>query len=115
MAPKTKVLNKEERIKVEALASMLTVEQIADYLGIARATFFNILKRDSKVLRRYRKGRAKVIAQVAKGLIQDAMDGNMTARIFFLKTQAGWSDKEELPDPAPITINLVNPNGSKAD
>lgn len=89
-------LNAEQKIQVEALAAVLTRDQIADYFGIARTTFHRIMERDKEVEERYKKGKAKAVGSIAQNLVQQARDGNMTAIIFFLKTQAGWKETQGL-------------------
>lgn len=91
-----KLLTEEQIIQVEALAAYLSKEQIAAYMGIAKATWYEIEKRQPDVLERYEKGKAKVVGAVAQSLIQKARDGDNTAAIFYLKTQAGWKEKQEL-------------------
>ena len=98
MPPNPRVLTDEEKAHVEALAAVLTSEQIADYLGISRRTFYDIMERDDDVSARYKKGRAKAIGGVAKGLINKAMEGNIPAQIFFLKTQAGWKEAKAVQE-----------------
>ena len=90
------VLDDEQKIKVEALASVLTVEQIADYFGISRRSFFNVMERDPEVEMRYRKGRAKVLAKIAGALIKAAIEGDTASRIFYLKTQGGWRETSKV-------------------
>ncbi|AKI27360.1 hypothetical protein [Moraxella phage Mcat8] len=89
-------LDDKQIAQVEALASVLTLEQIADYFGITRPTFNAICERQPEVFLQYKKGKTKAIANVAQNLIRQAQDGNTTAIIFFLKTQAGWREKNEL-------------------
>lgn len=89
-------LTDEQVIQVKALAQYLSKEQIADYLGVARSTFDAILERDEQVFIHYKKGKASAIANVAKGLVQQAIEGNMTAAIFYLKTQAGWKETQDV-------------------
>ncbi len=96
MPPKPRVLNEEELAQVEALASVLSTEQIADYFGIARTTFYDIMNRQEGVSERYKRGRAKAIGSVSKGLLQKAQNGDNTAAIFYLKTQAGWKETVHL-------------------
>ena len=86
------LLTAEQIIEVQTLAAFLTSEQIADYLGIARTTFYKLLRNDPDISVRYKKGRARAITNVAGGLIQQALSGNTTAAIFYLKTQAGWRE-----------------------
>jgi len=91
-----KVLTHEQVIEVGALAAVLSQEQIADYLGIARNTFIAICERQPEVLEQYKKGKAKAIDEVAKGLILQAKQGNTSAAMFYLKTQAGWRETQHI-------------------
>lgn len=92
MARPIKTLTDDEKIQVEALAQYLTKEQIADYFGMSRPTFDAVLERDEDVSLHYKRGKARAIHSVARNLVKKAMDGNMTAAIFYLKTQAGWRE-----------------------
>jgi hypothetical protein len=86
------VLNEEQIIQIEALAGYLSKEQIADYFGITKMTFYSILERQPETLVRYKKGKAMVIKDIAKSLITQAREGNIAAICFYLKTQAGWKE-----------------------
>ena len=44
-------LSPDQVHEVETLAALLSVQQIADYLGIARSTFFALLERDPVIAR----------------------------------------------------------------
>ena len=100
------VFNDDQIEQVEKLASLLTKGQLCDYLGISEPTFRAIEKRQEEVSFAYKKGKAKAIVTVGSNLIKQAQKGNMTAAIFFLKTQGGW--KEEQPEPQEIPpINIV--------
>jgi IS30 family transposase len=85
-------LTAEQVGEIETLAAFLTAEQIADYLGVGRTTFFEIMKRQDDISERYKRGKAKAIGTVARSLISQAREGNTSAMIFFLKTQAGWKE-----------------------
>jgi hypothetical protein len=111
------VFTPEQVIEVGALAAVLSQEQIADYFGIARNTFTAICERQPEVLEQYKKGKARAIGTVAKGLVKQAMEGNTSAAMFYLKTQAGWKEtsvqeeenKEAKNNPKnTITINVVD-------
>lgn len=85
-------LTPEQVSQVEALASVLSLEQVADYLGMSKTTFYAIMERDPAVCERYKKGKARAIGAVAQGLLKKARDGDTTSAIFYLKTQAGWKE-----------------------
>jgi len=78
--------------QVEALASVLTVEQISEYFGISSNTFTRLRRDNPEIDRAYRKGKAKAIQEVAEGLLNKAKAGNLSASIFYLKTRAGWRE-----------------------
>lgn len=103
------VLSETQCQEVETLAALLSQDQIADYLGIARNTFRAICEREPEVLARYKKGKAKAIAHVANGLLQKARSGDTTSVIFYLKTQAGWRETASIehsgPDGGPIDLS----------
>lgn len=90
------VLTNDQKIEVETLAAVLSTEQIADYFGIGRTTFFEILDRDKEVSELYKKGKAKAVGFVAQNLIQKARSGDLGAQIFYLKTQAGWKETQRI-------------------
>lgn len=103
-----KVLNDEQVEQLEALAAYLTIPQIADYFMIAPATFKRILDRQPDVMSRYKKGKAKAVLSVANSLVTKAREGDITAQIFFLKTQGGWSDKSSIfPDERPPAATVI--------
>lgn len=111
-----KSLTPEQVAQVEALGAVLSVEQIADYFGVGKTTFYAIMERQPEVSERYKKGKAKAIGSVAQGLLQQARDGNTTAAMFYLKTQAGWRETQQIDHTssdgsiAPSRIELVAPN-----
>ena len=110
MARPQKRLDEKQVAQVEALAAYLSTEQIADYFKVARNTFAAICERQPEVFEQYKKGKAKAIANVAQGLVKQAIEGNMTAAIFYLKTQAGWRETaqaEPVKDDTEITITVI--------
>lgn len=90
------VLSEEQIIQVESLGAVLSIEQIADYFGIAKSTFYSIMERQPEVSLRYKRGKAKAIGSVSKGLLQKAQGGDNAAMIFYLKTQAGWKETQNV-------------------
>jgi hypothetical protein len=108
---KPKQLTEEQKIQVEALAALLSQDQIADYFGIVRNTFTAMMERDPDILERYKRGKAKAIGSVAKGLLQKAQSGDSACMMFYLKTQAGWRETDRLEhtgaDGQPITFQRI--------
>lgn len=83
--------------QVETLAANgLTQQQIADALGISARTLYNQKKLNADFAEAIKKGKAKGIAIVTNKLMEQAKEGNTTAIIFFLKTQAGWKERQEI-------------------
>ncbi len=111
-----RVLSDTEIIQVEALAAVCTKAQLANYFDVSEKTFRAIEERQSAVSTAYRKGRARAIAEVGSLLLQKALDGDMKAVQFYLKTRAGWSensaDSGSEADRQPLIINIVQPEGA---
>jgi hypothetical protein len=80
--------------QVEKLSSVLSQDQMADYFGIAASTFRRYMRGDDDLTIAYKKGRAKALSGVGASLLQKARGGNLTAMIFYLKTQGGWRETE---------------------
>jgi len=89
-------LTKAQKSEIKTLAAVLSTEQIADYFGIGRRTFYDIMERDDEVSAQYKKGKAEAVGFVAQNLIQKARSGDLGAQIFYLKTQAGWKETQRL-------------------
>tara|TARA_B100000530_G_C15885801_1_gene459342 strand:+ start:582 stop:962 length:381 start_codon:yes stop_codon:yes gene_type:complete len=89
-------LSRKQKSEVETLAAVLTTEQIADYFGISRRVFFDILDRDEEVSALYKKGKARAVGFVAQNLMQKARGGDLGAQIFYLKTRAGWKETQRI-------------------
>jgi hypothetical protein len=86
------VFTPEQTTQVEALAAVLSKRQMADYFGISETTLRTIEERQPEVFDAYNRGKARAIGKVARNLIQQAENGNTSAAIFYLKTQAGWKE-----------------------
>ena len=87
--PKIKIDLKQ----VESLAANgLTQEQIAAALGISESTLHKRKQENTEFTAAIKRGKAKGIAVVTNKLMESIKAGNITAMIFFLKTQAGWKE-----------------------
>lgn len=105
-------LTQDQKAEVETLAAVLTAEQVADYFGIARRTFYSMMQRDEEIAARYKRGKARAIGVIAQGLINKARSGDTTSMIFFLKTQAGWRETTHVatvePDVEPLDLSSLS-------
>ena len=81
--------------ELERLAAVLTQAQLADFFGMSERTFRNRKTEDDRIDAAYKKGRASALASVGTSLLKQALDGNTTAAIFYLKTQGGWKEPRE--------------------
>jgi len=121
MPPKAITFNKEQIVQVENRAPYLTREQLADFFGIHVNTFDAIRERQPEVEVAYKKARAETIGKIAESLVMDALDGDTTSRIFFLKTQAGWRETNVIDHQSsdgsmkPTLVEFVAPQIEKDD
>jgi hypothetical protein len=85
----------EQIEQVEKLAAMLPMAKIADFFGIHENTLREKFTTDPRVSVAYTRGRAKVEASMARSVIVAGTNGDLAAAQFYLRTQAGWSDKQK--------------------
>lgn len=105
------VFTEDDTSKVEALSAYLNQRQIADYFGVSEGTFGAVMERQPEVSVAYKKGKAKAVGKVGQGLLQKAIEGNLTAMIFYLKTQGGYRETSALDvtsGDAPIIPPQIN-------
>jgi len=81
---------------IEKLAAVLNQQQLAGFLGCSERTLQDRIANDPEISAAYQRGRSNAIANVGTALLKDALAGNTTAQIFYLKTQARWSEKQEM-------------------
>ena len=75
----------------------LTYEQIANNVGIDTSTLWDWRKKDPNISNALKKGREVVDFEVENALLKNAMEGNVTAQIFWLKNRKKeqWREKVE--------------------
>lgn len=111
------VFSSQDLDTVQQLSASMSVEQIAGYFGISKTTYYEVARRQPELLERYQQGKSKRIAEYSELVHQYILNGDRDLLKFYLRTQAGWSEKNngtpvtELP---PINIQLVgvSPDGS---
>jgi hypothetical protein len=74
-------------------------EQVAELagFGLTWVQIASAMKMNSRTLQRYCQqeyddGKSKAIGQIAGTLFKKAREGNLTAILFYLKTQGGWRE-----------------------
>jgi len=91
-----KNLTEKQIEEIPTLAATLTTEQIADYFGICRLTFYEMRKRNPVINLRYKLGRAKKVKKYIDKLDEHIFNanakGNVAALIFAAKTYCRWSE-----------------------
>lgn len=92
----SKILLSPEQLKqLETMAGRgLTLDDCAAVLNISPRTLDRRLSDDEEVKEAYKRGRAIAKDAVTSKLFDQINDGNLTAIIFYLKTQCGWREKD---------------------
>lgn len=95
----------------------LNREQIADALGMGVATLYEKMNKYPEFLEAIKRGKAKGIAHVANNLLKNVENGNVTAQIFYLKTQANWKETNGLEvtgkDGAPLAVESIHKDAAQ--
>ncbi len=104
---------------VESYASRgLNQQQIADALGISYGCLAEKKNEYDDFNEAIKRGKAKGIAHVANNLLKNVENGNVTAQIFYLKTQAKWKETDALEltgkDGESIAVDTVHRESAKA-
>lgn len=75
----------------------LTEAQIAGNIGISAKTLLNWRKRSIPIFLALKKGKEVADFQIENALFKSALDGNVTAQIFWLKNRRPdkWRDRQE--------------------
>ena len=75
----------------------LTQQQIAENLGIGLTTLKDYMKKSSSISTAIKKGKEVTDYQVENALFKSAINGNVTAMIFWLKNRRPdkWRDRRE--------------------
>lgn len=92
-------------------ASRRSVQAMAGY-GILEIDIAKVVGIDPKTLRKHYRdeldtGHIRANARVAESLYQQAINGNVTAGIWWTKARMGWSEKHEIGFSGDIKINIT--------
>ena len=91
------VMTLEEQVEVLA-GKGLTMKQIASCLGFGRTKLYRLKDNKKDIRDALKRGRAKGLTLVANALYTSALEGNVTAQIFYLKNRSPneWRDRREV-------------------
>ena len=95
-------------------------EQIAHNMGINKATLYDWKKKYPDISDALKAGKEVVDIQVENALLKNALSGNITAQIFWLKNRRPdkWREKREVevnPDKNAVNIVLLPEVDNNAD
>ena len=96
--------------EIERLAGLgLTAAQIADRVGVSRRTLFTRMESDSTLREAMDRGISAAVEMNATILREEALKGNLTAVIFYLKTRGGYHVPKEEAAPPPQVASSQRP------
>jgi len=100
--------------EIERLAGCgFTLDKIAIALRVSSSTVDRWLHRED-VRTAYERGRIAATSDVATSLYDQAMKGDVAACIFWLKAQAGWSDKpQEVATQQAVEVHIYLPDNGR--
>jgi len=94
----------QTRELVKTWIKVLTIDQVAQKLGIGRDT----------LMRHYRaeldSGITDAIAAIGSKVLSQAMAGDKASQFFFLRTRGKWSVRQEITGPGGGPIQTVDPS-----
>jgi DNA-binding XRE family transcriptional regulator len=91
-------LEEDNLIRLEGWArDGLTNEQIAKNIGIDERTLYRWKEKESLICQALKRSREVVDFEVENALLKSALEGNVTAQIFWLKNRKKeqWREKQE--------------------
>lgn len=96
---------------VRNLAHILNESEMAEFFGIGRTTFRNVMERQPEVERAFKQGRGKGIATAGLKLFEQVKEGKISAIIFYLKAFAGRTDRPEILESRRMQVEVSGPDG----
>lgn len=103
------IATEQNRETVRLYAKVMSQEMIASAIGVSVDTLQRHYRAELDA------GKREAIAAVGGKLLAKAMAGNLTAMIFYLRTQGGWSAKHEITGPGGGPLRTVDLTAFLAD
>ncbi len=102
--------------EVERLAGQgLTNEMIHYYYGVGATCWYEYIRLYPELGMAFKRGKPKAVNMVSGKLMEKVQEGNLTAIMFYLKTQARWSETINVKgdpggvEPIPSVENVSDP------
>ncbi len=80
-------------------ANDFNISKACENMRVSRQTFYDAKEKDAEFAREVDEAREDMIDEVENALLKNAKEGNVTAQIFFLKTQAahrGYTERSDI-------------------
>jgi hypothetical protein len=108
----------DKKVKVEDIEPLVheykgNVAAIARKFGVSRGTIWNRVQESSTLRAAFEDARESMIDNAESTLYKEVLDGNMTAIIFFLKTQGrqrGYIERQEVDNSGEMMIRVKYEN-----
>jgi hypothetical protein len=91
-----KEISPQQVRQIERLAAIMPMYQICDFFGISEQTLRRRMMEDPEIKAAYARGRATAHAELGGTLLDRARGGCTKSLEFYLRTQAGWSEKSHV-------------------
>ena len=109
------VFDENQKQQIQKLAGYgLTLDEIADTIGVSLRTLNNKLKNFKDINALYKKGRTEAKVLVTKSLFSKIKNGDTACILFYLKCQCGWKETQTLEfgqNEIKVKITINDPNG----
>lgn len=87
----------------------LTMQQVADNIGINRSTLYDWARKDKTISNTLKRTKEVADYEVVNALYKNAIEGNVTAQIFWLKNRISdkWREKQEVSHELNVPVDKV--------
>lgn len=84
------------------------IRAMADYCGITHTTVHTYKNTYPEIIEAIKEARKSILGTIENKLIEQAVNGNISAIIFYLKSQGGWSEKQRVELSGEVNATVQN-------
>ena len=100
----------KELEKLKSLAaSGIRITDIAAIYRMSKSSLYDFMKKNPAIREHIDMGKSQALYNVAQTLYSKAVAGDLTAAIFYLKTQGGWKEQQEQTATNMQSVRIVLP------